>query len=91
MQTWVPQTIFLFPNFKNTHSRSTISIQGCSSVICCKAWIHDSKSVNIIYLDVTESLICSETLMVTQTSAVNMDAESGNLMKRTVSDENKKQ
>ena len=33
----------------------------------------------IIYLEATESLICSRALMITQISAVNMDAESGNL------------
>ena len=33
------------------------------------------ESVKIIYLDATESLICSRALMIAQTSAVNMDAE----------------
>ena len=38
-------------------------------------------SVYITYLITTESLICSKALMITQTSAVNMDAESGNLFR----------
>ena len=45
-------------------------------------------SVKIIYLDATESLICSRALMIAQTSAVNMDAESDNLMEITVFDGN---
>ena len=38
-----------------------------------------------MYLDAIESLICSRALMIAQTSAVNTDAESGNLMKITLS------
>ena len=38
-------------------------------------------------LDAIESLICSRALMISQTSVVNMDAESVNLMKITVFDE----
>ena len=37
-----------------------------------------------MYLDALESLICSK--MIAQTSAVNTDAESGNLMEITVFD-----
>ena len=37
-------------------------------------------SVKIIHLDATESLICSTALMIYQISAVNMNAESGNIM-----------
>ena len=51
-----------------------------------KVWRHESESVNIIYLDATESLICSRALMFAQTSALNMDAESGHLMEITVFD-----
>ena len=43
-------------------------------------------SVKIIYLDGTESLICSRVIPIAQTSAVYMDAESGNVMEITVSD-----
>ena len=43
-------------------------------------------SVKIIYLDLMEFSICSRVLMIAQTSAVNMDAESGNLMEITMSD-----
>ena len=39
-----------------------------------------------MYLDALESLICSRALMIAQTSAVNTDAESGNLMEITVID-----
>ena len=39
-----------------------------------------------MYLDTIESLICSRALMIAQTSAVNTDAESGNLMEITLSD-----
>ena len=39
-----------------------------------------------MYLDALESLICSRALMIAQTSAVNTDAESGNLMEITVFD-----
>ena len=39
-----------------------------------------------MYLDAIESLICSRALMIAQTSAINMDAESGNLMDITVFD-----
>ena len=46
------------------------------------------ESVKIIYLDATESLMYSRALIITQISAVNMDAESGNLMDITVSDGN---
>ena len=41
-----------------------------------------------MYLDAKESLICSRALMFAQTSAVNTDAESGNLIEITVFDEN---
>ena len=37
-----------------------------------------------MYLDAVEFLICSRALMIAQTSAVNTDAESGNLMEITV-------
>ena len=40
-----------------------------------------------MYLDAIESLICYRALMIAQTSAVNTDAESGNLMEITVFDE----
>ena len=43
-------------------------------------------SVKTMYLDAVEFFICSRALMITQTSAVNMDAESGNLMEITVFD-----
>ena len=39
-----------------------------------------------MYLNAIESLICSRALMIAQTSAVNTDAESGNLMEITVFD-----
>ena len=39
-----------------------------------------------MYLDALESLIYSSALMIAQTSAVNTDAESGNLMDITVFD-----
>ena len=39
-----------------------------------------------MYLDAVEFLICSRALMIAQTSAVNTDAESGNLMEITVFD-----
>ena len=39
-----------------------------------------------MYLDAIESLIYSRALMIAQTSAVNTDAESGNLMEITVFD-----
>ena len=39
-----------------------------------------------MYLDTTEALICSMALMIAQTSAVNVDAQSGNLVQITVSD-----
>ena len=39
-----------------------------------------------MYLDALESLICSRALIIAQTSAVNMDAESGNLVEITVFD-----
>ena len=39
-----------------------------------------------MYLDAIESLICSRALMIAQTSAVNTDAESGNLIDITVFD-----
>ena len=45
-----------------------------------------SESVKTMYLDALESLICSRALMIAQTSAVNTDAESGNLMEITVFD-----
>ena len=66
--------------FKKTHFRMTSLIEGCSSFIWCKAWRQESESVNIIRLNATEYLISSRALMITQISAVNMDAESGNLM-----------
>ena len=50
-----------------------------------KSWRHESKSVKIIYLDATESLVWSRALMFAQISAVNMDAESGNLLEITMS------
>ena len=40
-----------------------------------------------MYLDAVESLICSRALMIVQTSAVNTDDKSGNLMDITVFDE----
>ena len=49
-------------------------------------WCLKSESVKTIYLDALESLICSRALMIAQTSAVNTDAESGNLMEITVFD-----
>ena len=52
----------------------------------CKAWRHESESVKTIYLDALEILIWSRALMIAQTSAVNTDAESGNLMEITVFD-----
>ena len=39
-----------------------------------------------MYLDAIESLIYSRALMIAQTSAVNMDAELGNLIEMTVFD-----
>ena len=39
-----------------------------------------------MYLDALEYLICSRALMIAHTSAVNTDAESGNLMEITVFD-----
>ena len=66
--------------FKKTHFRITIPIRGCSSFIWCKAWRHESESVKTMYLDAIDSLICSRALIISQTSAVNTDAESGNLM-----------
>ena len=39
-----------------------------------------------MYLDAVDILICSRALMIAQTSAVNTDAESGNLMEITVFD-----
>ena len=39
-----------------------------------------------IYLDVPESLICSRTLTIVQISAVNIVAESGNLLEVMVFD-----
>ena len=42
-------------------------------------------NVKTMYLDAI-FLICSRALMLAQTSAVNMDAESGNLMEITVFD-----
>ena len=39
-----------------------------------------------MYLDALECFICSRALMIAQTSAVNTDAESGNLMVITVFD-----
>ena len=39
-----------------------------------------------MYLDATEFLISSRALMIAQISAVNMDAESGNLMEVVVFD-----
>ena len=39
-----------------------------------------------MYLDAIESLICSRALMIAQTTAVNTDAEPGNLMEITVFD-----
>ena len=39
-----------------------------------------------MYLDAIESIICSRALIITQTSGVNADAESGNLMEITVFD-----
>ena len=39
-----------------------------------------------MYLDAIESFICSRALMIAQTSAVNTDAKSGNLMEITLSD-----
>ena len=89
MPTWLgihQKVMSLLATFKNTHFRITIPIKGCSSFICCKAWRHDSESVKIIYLDATESLIYTRVLMIAQTSDVNMDAGSANLMKITVSD-----
>ena len=68
--------------FKKTHFRITIPI----SFIRCKAWRHESESVKTMYLDAIESSICSRALMIAQTSAVNTDAESGNLMEMTVFD-----
>ena len=44
------------------------------------------QSAKIIYLDATESLFCSRALVIAQTSAVNMDAESGNRMEIMLSD-----
>ena len=57
----------------------------------CNAWKRKSKSVKIKHLDVTKSLICSKALMTAQTSAVNIDAESGNLTEIMVSDGKKLQ
>ena len=78
--TWLGtqhKVMSVLATFKKTHLRITIPIKGCSSFMDCKAWRHESESVKIIYLDATESLICSRALMIAQTSAVNRDGESG--------------
>ena len=64
----------LLAKVDKSHFRITISVQGCSSFIY---WRHECESAKIIYLDATESLICSRALLIVQT--VNMDGESGNL------------
>ena len=87
--TWLgtqQKVMSLLAKLKNTHFRITIPIKGCPSFIYCKAWRHESESVKIIYVDATESLICSRALMIAQTSAVKMHAESGNPIEITVSD-----
>ena len=69
-------------NFKDT--LSYFSQKGCSSFIYLKRG--DTKgSVKIIYVHETESLICSSSSVIAQISAVNMDAESGNIMEITIS------
>ena len=60
----------LLATFKRT-------IKGCSSFIYCKACRHERESVKTMYLYV---------LMIVHVSAVNTDAESGNLMEITVFD-----
>ena len=76
----------LMTKCKMSHFRITIPIKGCSSFMHCKAWRHVCESVDIIYLDATESLICLRDLIIAHTSAVCMDVESGNLMESMVSD-----
>ena len=56
----------LLANFKKTQFRITIPIKRCSSFVDCKAGRHESES--------------SRSLMIAQISALDMDAESGNLV-----------
>ena len=67
--------ISLLTKFEKILSYTIIPIKGCSNFIYCKAWRHESEYIKIIYLDATESLICSRALMIAQISAVNMDAD----------------
>ena len=83
MPVWLgtqQKTMSFLAIFKKTHFRITIPIRGCSSFMWCKAWRHESEYVKTMYLDAVEILICSRALMIAQISAVNTDAESGNLM-----------
>ena len=50
-----------------------------------KGWRHQSKSVNIIYLDEDAFLISSRVFLIAQFSAVKIDAESENISEITVS------
>ena len=63
-----------------------IAIKGYSSFIERKVWTYENESVNIIYLDANEYLICSRSLIIVQIPEVKMDAQLGNLMEITVSD-----
>ena len=80
--------VFFGKLLKKTHFRITIPIRGCSSIIWHKAGRHESESVKTMYLEAIEYLICSRVLTIAQTSALNTDAESGNIMEITVSDGN---
>ena len=61
-------------------------MKGYSSFIYCKARRQESESAKIIYLDATESLFSSRALVIAHTSAVNMDAKSGNRIEIMASD-----
>ena len=73
---------------KVPHTRRCVGIghsqRECSPLYRGEVPTHTGESVKM-YLDAAESfLISSKALMIDQTSAVNMDAESGNLMEITV-------
>ena len=87
MAAYPTKTMSFWAKYKKTHFCITIPIRGCSSFIDCKAWRHESESLNTMYLDAIKSLICSKALMIAQTSAVNMESDSGNLMEITVFDD----
>ena len=83
--TNVNKKSFLFWKHLKTHFRITIPIKGCFSFMWCKT-LQTRKWVCKNYVFQCNRITGSRALMIGQTSAVNTDAESSNLMEITVFD-----